>query len=204
MASNKNDMLVQFSKLTESEIDKFCLDHGIDPSLDQTQVLGERTANQYPQGFLVFYTQILDQSNLRYPFTNFFLEPKVHELERELLLRLRAYRTKLRAYPEGLLVVLGISQDCFDSCFESVFFVDQKEMSALDYMLLNDPPGVEIEQKDIPEGGPSIVLYTKHVRTAVDLESVPIQPIVDNSFTKKQLVPIHRSTSGASSPNVAP
>ncbi|MFS8008654.1 hypothetical protein Hanom_Chr14g01275321 [Helianthus anomalus] len=52
------------------------------------------------------------------------LSPEVHELERELLLRLRAYRTKLRAYPEELLVVLGISQDWVDSGFEPVFFVD--------------------------------------------------------------------------------
>ncbi|MFS7970606.1 hypothetical protein Hanom_Chr09g00822891 [Helianthus anomalus] len=63
MASNKNDMLVQFSKLTESDIDKFCADHGIDPSLE-TLVPGERTANQCQEGFLVFYTWILDQPNL--------------------------------------------------------------------------------------------------------------------------------------------
>ncbi|MFS8017694.1 hypothetical protein Hanom_Chr15g01383441 [Helianthus anomalus] len=72
MGSNKKDMLVQFSKLTRTEIDKFCLDHGIDPSLE-TEVPGDRTANQCPNGFLVFYT-CLDQPNLRYPFRNFFLE----------------------------------------------------------------------------------------------------------------------------------
>ncbi|KAJ0742889.1 hypothetical protein HanPI659440_Chr10g0369311 [Helianthus annuus] len=38
-------------------------------------------------------------------------EPEVHELEHQLLLGLRAYRTKLRAYPEELLILLGISQD---------------------------------------------------------------------------------------------
>ncbi|KAF5813581.1 hypothetical protein HanRHA438_Chr03g0111291 [Helianthus annuus] len=222
-------MLVQFSKLTESEIDKFCLDHGIDPSLE-TQVPGDMIANQRPKGFLVFYTRILDQPNLRYHFTNFFLEvlkyyrlslgqlapigvarimhfeilcralsyepsllmfhhffrlawnedwytiektqcetpllsttashtyawknqfffisdrlfpftivprkfseglnekePEVHELEQGLLLRLRSYRAKLRAYPEELLVVLGISQDWVDSDFEPVFCVDRKD-----------------------------------------------------------------------------
>ncbi|MFS8025220.1 hypothetical protein Hanom_Chr16g01472411 [Helianthus anomalus] len=137
MASNKNDMLIQFFKLTESEIDKFCLDHGIDPSLE-TQVPGERTANQCPHGFLVFYTRILDQPNLRVRLLLFppllvilmlgknqfsFIfdqllpingvprkfseglnekEPEDHELGWELLLRLHAYRTKLRAYPEEL------------------------------------------------------------------------------------------------------
>ncbi|KAF5805567.1 hypothetical protein HanXRQr2_Chr05g0210861 [Helianthus annuus] len=78
------------------------------------------------------------------------------------------------------------------------------EMSALDFILLNDPSGVEIEQKEIPEGGPSIVRRTEHVRIVVNLESVPIQPIMDGSSTKKLHVPIRRSTRGASSPNVVP
>ncbi|MFS8025216.1 hypothetical protein Hanom_Chr16g01472371 [Helianthus anomalus] len=131
-------MRIQFFKLTESEIDKFFLDHGIDPSFE-TQVPGERTANQCPQGFLVCYTRILDQPNLRVSFllfppllvilmlgkNQFFFfifdqllpfnvvprkfseglnekEPEDHELGWELLLRLHAYRTKLRAYPEEL------------------------------------------------------------------------------------------------------
>ncbi|MFS7993323.1 hypothetical protein Hanom_Chr12g01092681 [Helianthus anomalus] len=94
---------------------------------------------------------------------------------------------ELRAYPEELLVVLGISQDWVDSSFEPVFFVDQMgmyfcvhpifmyvsnthvvpisfvEISALDYILLNDPFGVQIEQKEIPEGGPSIICCTENV-----------------------------------------
>ncbi|MFS8021189.1 hypothetical protein Hanom_Chr16g01424511 [Helianthus anomalus] len=77
-------------------------------------------------------------------------------------------------------------------------------MSALDYILLNDPSDVEIEQKEIPRGGPSIVLRTEHVRTAKDLESVSIQPIVDSSSAKKQHAPTRRSTRETSSPNVAP
>ncbi|MFS7970607.1 hypothetical protein Hanom_Chr09g00822901 [Helianthus anomalus] len=128
-------------------------------------------------------------------------DPKVHELERELLLRIHAYRTKLRAYPEELLVVLGISQDWVDSGFEPFFFVDQKEMSALDYILLNDLSRVEIEQKEIHEGGPSIVHRTEHVSTDGDLESVPIHPIVDSSPAKKQPALTRRSTRGTSSPN---
>ncbi|KAF5778689.1 hypothetical protein HanRHA438_Chr12g0561721 [Helianthus annuus] len=66
-------MLVQFSKLIESEIDKSCSDHGIDPSLE-TQVPGDKTVNQCPKGCFVFYTRILDQPNLQYPFTNSFLQ----------------------------------------------------------------------------------------------------------------------------------
>ncbi|MFS7987123.1 hypothetical protein Hanom_Chr11g01018711 [Helianthus anomalus] len=71
MGSNINDMVIQFSKLTRSEIDKFYLDHGIDPSLE-TKVPGDKTSNQCPKGFLVFYTRIPDQPNLRYPFKNYF------------------------------------------------------------------------------------------------------------------------------------
>ncbi|MFS8012783.1 hypothetical protein Hanom_Chr14g01324991 [Helianthus anomalus] len=57
----------------KSEIDQFYVDHGIDPSLG-AEAPGERTADQCPEGSLVFYTRILDQPNLRYLFTNFFLE----------------------------------------------------------------------------------------------------------------------------------
>ncbi|KAF5791718.1 hypothetical protein HanRHA438_Chr09g0409671 [Helianthus annuus] len=121
-------------------------------------------------------------------------EQEVHKLEQGLLLKLRASRTKLRGYPEELLVVLGIIQDWFNSDFEPIFGVEWKEMSALDYILLDDPSAVEIEQREIPEGGPSIVQRTEHVQTAGDLESVPLQPIMDDSSIKKLPAPVRRST----------
>ncbi|MFS7945199.1 hypothetical protein Hanom_Chr06g00521341 [Helianthus anomalus] len=195
-------MLSQFFKLTESEIEKFCSDHGIDPSLE-THVPGDSTADQCSKGFLVFYTRILDQPNLLYPFTNFFLEvlkyyrlslgqlapvdgtKEVLEVEHVLLLRLRSYRSKLRAYPKELLVVLGISQNWVDYDFEPIFCVDRKEMSALEFILLGDPSGVEIEQREIAEGSPSI-------------------PIMDGSSSKKLSIMVRRSTRGTASPRVGP
>ncbi|MFS7989101.1 hypothetical protein Hanom_Chr11g01042761 [Helianthus anomalus] len=80
MASSKNDIQVQFSRLTQTEVDQFCVDHGSDPSLGVVAP-GTRTANKCPKGHVMFYTRILDQPNLRYPFTNFFLEVlKYHRL----------------------------------------------------------------------------------------------------------------------------
>ncbi|KAM0061622.1 hypothetical protein Hdeb2414_s0004g00138331 [Helianthus debilis subsp. tardiflorus] len=190
----QKDIHVQFSKLTQTDIDQFCVDYGIDPTLE-TQVPGDKTANECPTGFLVFYTRIVDQPNLRYPFTNFFLEvlkyyrlswgqlapvgvsrimhfeilcrdltyehsllmfrcffrlawnsdwytiektqceapllshtePGVNDLDQRLLIRLRAYRSKLRAYPEELLVMLGISQDWAESGFEPVVYLNDKD-----------------------------------------------------------------------------
>ncbi|KAM0058662.1 hypothetical protein Hdeb2414_s0005g00172641 [Helianthus debilis subsp. tardiflorus] len=104
--------------------------------------------------------------------------PEVHELEQGLLLKLRASHTKLRVYTEELLVVSGICQD--------------------------DPSGVEIEQREIPEGGPSIVRHTEHVRTAGNLESVPHQPIMDGSSAKKLPAPVRKSTRGTASSSVVP
>ncbi|MFS8033682.1 hypothetical protein Hanom_Chr17g01572421 [Helianthus anomalus] len=158
-----------------SEIDKFCLDHGLDPSLE-TDVPGERIVNQCPKGFLNgdWHTIEKTQCEAAFLFTivghtyawrtssfSFPTEMEVHELEQGLLLKLHASRTKIRAYLEELLMVL--------------------EMSALDYILLDDPSGVEIEQREIPEGGPSIVRRTEHVRTT------PLQPIMDGSSAKKLL-----------------
>ncbi|KAJ0540808.1 hypothetical protein HanRHA438_Chr09g0377431 [Helianthus annuus] len=76
-------------------------------------------------------------------------------------------------------------------------------MSALDYILLNDPSDVEINQKEIPEGAHSVVRRTEHVRTAGDFEGVPIQLIVDSSSAKKQPALPRRSTRSTASPNVA-
>ncbi|KAJ0834073.1 hypothetical protein HanRHA438_Chr16g0739611 [Helianthus annuus] len=47
MASSKNDIQVQFSRLTETEVDQFCLDHGIGPLLGAVAP-GDRTANKCP------------------------------------------------------------------------------------------------------------------------------------------------------------
>ncbi|KAJ0726164.1 hypothetical protein HanPI659440_Chr12g0467161 [Helianthus annuus] len=77
-------------------------------------------------------------------------------------------------------------------------------MSALDYILLDDLSGVEIEQREIPEGGPSIVRRTEHVRTAGNLESVRLQPIMDGSSTKKLHAPVRMSTRGTASSIVVP
>ncbi|KAF5758250.1 hypothetical protein HanXRQr2_Chr16g0727121 [Helianthus annuus] len=49
MASSKNDIQVQFSRFTETEVDQFCLDHGIGPLLGSVAP-GDRTANKCPDG----------------------------------------------------------------------------------------------------------------------------------------------------------
>ncbi|KAF5763564.1 hypothetical protein HanXRQr2_Chr15g0681741 [Helianthus annuus] len=53
-------------------------------------------------------------------------EPGVNDLDKKLLLRLRVYRAKLRAYPEELLVMLGVSQDWAESGFEPVLYSNDK------------------------------------------------------------------------------
>ncbi|MFS7961843.1 hypothetical protein Hanom_Chr08g00719801 [Helianthus anomalus] len=178
MASNKNDIHVQFSKLTQSEIDQFCADYDIDLTLE-TQVPGDRTANECLAGFLVVSRKFSEVLNEK--------EPGVNDLDQRLLLMLRAYRSKLRAYPEELLVMLGISQDWAEAGFEQVLYLNDKGMyllclpyfafTALDYNLLNDPSNVEINQKEVHEDNPYVVRRNDHVTTGGDFESVPIQSL---------------------------
>ncbi|MFS7999641.1 hypothetical protein Hanom_Chr12g01168831 [Helianthus anomalus] len=52
MASNKNDIRVKSIKLTPSDIDQFCTDYGIDPTLE-TQVPGDKTTNECLTSFIV-------------------------------------------------------------------------------------------------------------------------------------------------------
>ncbi|MFS7908981.1 hypothetical protein Hanom_Chr01g00089461 [Helianthus anomalus] len=233
MGSNKNDMPVQFSKVTELEIVKFCLDHSIDPSLETQYSIHVSSINEIcgtlSQTFFlevlkyyrlslgqlalvgvgrIMFFEILCRALSYEPslvmfrrFFSLFRNGDWYTIEKTqcegLLLRLRSYRAKLRAYLEELLVVLGIIQDWVGSDIEPIFCLDRKDMyfcvycmSALRYILLGDPSGVEIEQREIHDGGPSIVRRTEHVRTAGDLESVPLQPIMDGSFAKKLPVPV--------------
>ncbi|MFS7913834.1 hypothetical protein Hanom_Chr02g00146381 [Helianthus anomalus] len=115
-------------------------------------------------------------------------DPGVNDLDQKLLLRLRAYRSKLRAYPEELLVMLGISQDWAEAGFEPVLYLNDK--GALDYILLNDPSKVEINQKVVPEGNPSVVRRNEHATTAVDFEMFIFSPLLIVHLPRSKLPPL--------------
>ncbi|MFS7920050.1 hypothetical protein Hanom_Chr03g00219721 [Helianthus anomalus] len=57
---------LSFSELTQTEVYRFFLDHGIDPSHVVVAPM-DRTADQCPVGSVVFYVRILEQPNFRYP-----------------------------------------------------------------------------------------------------------------------------------------
>ncbi|KAM0063474.1 hypothetical protein Hdeb2414_s0003g00091281 [Helianthus debilis subsp. tardiflorus] len=56
----------------------------------------------------------------------------------------------------------------------------------------------------VPEGNPYVVHRNENVTTGGDFESVPIQPLVDYSSSKKQVAPSRRSTRSTSSPLLLP
>ncbi|KAJ0781130.1 hypothetical protein HanPI659440_Chr06g0245781 [Helianthus annuus] len=80
--------------------------------------------------------------------------------------------------------------------------LNEKGLSALDYILLDDPSSVEIGQKEVHEGAPSVVRRNEHVQTGGYFKSVPVQSLVDGSSAKKQPAHPRRSTRSTSSPAV--
>ncbi|MFS8013394.1 hypothetical protein Hanom_Chr14g01332451 [Helianthus anomalus] len=65
-ASPKNDILIQFSKFSQANIDRFCSDNGIDQSLSPVVPSDKVPASKCLEGKIVLYTRILEHSNIRY------------------------------------------------------------------------------------------------------------------------------------------
>ncbi|MFS7939096.1 hypothetical protein Hanom_Chr05g00447711 [Helianthus anomalus] len=77
--------------------------------------------------------------------------------------------------------------------------VDRKDMSALDFNMLEDSSAVELESKEVLVGRPPITRCTKYVRPVGDLANVLVQLVRDAYVGKKASCPVRRSTMGASS-----
>ncbi|MFS7939104.1 hypothetical protein Hanom_Chr05g00447801 [Helianthus anomalus] len=77
--------------------------------------------------------------------------------------------------------------------------VDRKDMSAVDFNMLEDSSAVELESKEVLVGRPPITCCTEYVRPVGDLANVLVQLVRDAYVGKKASCPVRRSTRGASS-----
>ncbi|KAF5768729.1 hypothetical protein HanRHA438_Chr14g0650331 [Helianthus annuus] len=69
----RKDMGKTFSKMTQEEVDSFCDQWGIDPSVNPVAPGCDRTIDQCPPGSIALYCRHFEFSNLRYPFSVFVL-----------------------------------------------------------------------------------------------------------------------------------
>ncbi|KAJ0710661.1 hypothetical protein HanOQP8_Chr09g0314941 [Helianthus annuus] len=69
----RKDMGKTFSRLTQEDVDSFCEQWGIDPSVNPVAPGCNKPIDQCPSGFIALYWRHFEFSNLRYPFSVFVL-----------------------------------------------------------------------------------------------------------------------------------
>src|ERR1044071_2915025 len=70
---SKTDLANQFTRLSKSDVERFCTEIGIPLSFNPTVPKGKTPVTSVPTGKVAVYTRQFDQGNLRYPFSTFFL-----------------------------------------------------------------------------------------------------------------------------------
>ncbi|KAJ0715543.1 hypothetical protein HanPI659440_Chr13g0502421 [Helianthus annuus] len=122
----RKDQSTSFSCLTQEEVEAFCLKWGIDPRFNPEALGLDKSIDQCPKGSIALFCKNFEFSNLRYPFSTFVLnvmeyyrrhpdavlnelEPSEDELDSWFLKSIRACPSRLRPFPEPLLVLMGIS-----------------------------------------------------------------------------------------------
>ncbi|KAF5810088.1 hypothetical protein HanXRQr2_Chr04g0165291 [Helianthus annuus] len=67
------DLARSFSRLTQEEVDLFCLEYGIDKQFNPTAPACDASIDKPIPGFIALYCRHFEWSNLRYPFSFFVL-----------------------------------------------------------------------------------------------------------------------------------
>ncbi|KAJ0810379.1 hypothetical protein HanPI659440_Chr01g0026381 [Helianthus annuus] len=101
MMGARKDMGKTFSKMTQEEVDSFCDQWGIDPSINPVATGCDTTIDQCPPGSIALYYRHFEFSNLRYPFSVFLLNA------------LEYYRVSLwQLHPHGVSRVIHFEVLC--------------------------------------------------------------------------------------------
>ncbi|KAJ0780032.1 hypothetical protein HanPI659440_Chr06g0233091 [Helianthus annuus] len=69
----RKDMAKSFSRLTQEEVDLFCMEWGIGTKYRPVAPACDKSINEYPSGMIALYCRHFEFSNLLYPFSNFVL-----------------------------------------------------------------------------------------------------------------------------------
>ncbi|XP_035842045.1 uncharacterized protein LOC118488796 [Helianthus annuus] len=95
------DLARSFSRLTQEEVDLFCLEYGIDKQFNPTAPACDASVDKPIPGFIALYCRHFEWSNLRYPFSFFVLN------------LLEYYRVSFgQVHPKGMARVLHFEVLC--------------------------------------------------------------------------------------------
>ncbi|XP_022007896.1 uncharacterized protein LOC110907186 [Helianthus annuus] len=95
------DLARSFSRMTQEEVDLFCLEYGIDKQFNPTAPACDASIDKPIPGFIALYCRHFEWSNLRYPFSFFVLN------------LLEYYRVSFgQVHPKGMARVLHFEVLC--------------------------------------------------------------------------------------------
>ncbi|KAJ0828850.1 hypothetical protein HanRHA438_Chr17g0841901 [Helianthus annuus] len=69
----RKDLAKSFSRMTQEEVDLFCMEWGIGRKFKPVAPACDKSINQCPPGWIALYCRHFEFSNLRHPFSNFVL-----------------------------------------------------------------------------------------------------------------------------------
>ncbi|KAM0010667.1 hypothetical protein Hdeb2414_s0071g00773711 [Helianthus debilis subsp. tardiflorus] len=97
----RKDQSTNYSRLTEEEVEAFCVQWGIDLRFKPEALVLDTLIDQCPAGFIALYCRHFEFLNLSYPFSTFFLNV------------LEYYRDSFgQLHPQGLSRVLHFDILC--------------------------------------------------------------------------------------------
>ncbi|KAI3754657.1 hypothetical protein L1987_54444 [Smallanthus sonchifolius] len=266
---SKNDLSIQTSKMTQSVVDEFCQQWGLNAKFRSTAPIMGKTVDQCPEGMLAMYSRHFELSNLRYPFSLFFLrflqyyrlnfsqlshvgvskviffevvcrslgyepdltmfhrffrltkngdwkpsdplnlaESEISSLDPVFYSKHKSFSSPLRVYPEQLLVKLGLSV-LWDPTFVPLLTLDGKDMSALDFLMLEDASDVEEDRRELDKGETTALVLKKSVcyqggaytgvPDVVSTKQGKGKKLASSSKVKKSKAPLRSSKRHASS-----
>ncbi|KAJ0662461.1 hypothetical protein HanLR1_Chr13g0469731 [Helianthus annuus] len=193
----RKDQSTSFSCLTQEEVEAFCLKWGIDPRFNPEAPGLDKSIDQCPKGSIALFCKNFEFSNLRYPFSTFVLnvmeyyrrhpdavlnelEPSEDELDSWFLKSIRACPSRLRPFPEPLLVLMGISTLWDKPDRDPMLMRDGQVMhfvfwfmSALDFLKSDDTADVVFADAASAEGEDTAVRGAEHRFEGSSYVSVP-------------------------------
>ncbi|KAJ0490069.1 hypothetical protein HanHA300_Chr12g0451211 [Helianthus annuus] len=91
----RKDLSVSFSRLTQEEVENFCIDWGIGLKFNPVAPACDKSVDQCPPGSIALYCRHFEFSNLRHPFSLFVLNGIARVLHFEVLCRALGYDPSL-------------------------------------------------------------------------------------------------------------
>ncbi|KAJ0792663.1 hypothetical protein HanOQP8_Chr01g0020531 [Helianthus annuus] len=108
----RKDLSVSFSRLTQEEVEAFCMEWGIGLKFNPVAPGCDKSIDQCPSGSIALYCRHFEFSNLHHPFSTFVLNV------------LEYYRVSFgQIHPKGLARVLHFEVLCRASCYDPTFLL---------------------------------------------------------------------------------